>query len=332
MKWRNHIVPVVTLFLGIVVGFAVCMFTKGKVDKKAFVERREGGYRYINPLLECDIADDVMRNQELRPFRDKIETILTTSMNKGWASSVSVYFRELNDGIWFSIGDTERFVPASLRKVPLMVALLKQAERDKRSNLLERKVKFDLSRDYNAGQNIKPSQTMVPGREYAVGDLIYRMIVYSDNNAFTQLTRVVDSRELDNVYALLRMQNPRALKDDDFLSVQTYASFFRMLYNATYLGKEASAWALDVLAKSEFRAGLVAGVPPAVAVSHKFGEHSDAKAGTVQLHDCGIVYYPQHPYLLCVMSKGPNFESLDDVIVEVSRRIFAEVDAGHAQH
>jgi len=29
----------------------------------------------------------------------------------------------------------------------------------------------------------------------------------------------------------------------------------------------------------------------------------------VQLHDCGIVYYPETPYLLCVMTKGWNFET-----------------------
>ncbi|HEY5973624.1 MAG TPA: serine hydrolase [Geobacteraceae bacterium] len=332
MKWRNLVAPFAALLLGIAIGFVARGGTKNKVDKKAFVERREGGYKYINPLLECDIADDVLRNQELRPFKDKIEAYLNTRMDKRWASSVSVYFRELNDGLWFSIGDTERFVPASLRKIPLMIALLKQAEKGKGNGLLDRMVKFDLSRDYNADQNIKPSQTMVPGRGYAVRDLIYRMIVYSDNNAFTLLTKVVDSAEFDNVYAILRMQNPRATKDDDFLSVQTYASFFRVLYNATYLGREASDWALDILAKSEFKAGIVAGVPPIVTVSHKFGEHSDANAGTVQLHDCGIVYYPRHPYLVCVMSKGPNFEFLDDVIVEVSQRIFAEVDASRLQH
>jgi beta-lactamase class A len=155
------------------------------------------------------------------------------------------------------------------------------------------------------------------------------MIVQSDNNAFTLLARVVDPAELDRVYALLRMQNPRATGDDAFLSVQTYASFFRVLYNATYLSKEASEWALATLARSEFRAGLVAGVPSAVPVAHKFGEKSDPKAGVMQLHDCGIIYYPSHPYLLCVMSQGPSFEFLDDVIVAVSRLVYVGVAGQH---
>jgi beta-lactamase class A len=193
-------------------------------------------------------------------------------------------------------------------------------------------VPFDLNQDYNQAQNIKPSQSLVRGRSYTVRDLIRRMIVYSDNNAFTLLTKVVDPTEFDRVYATLRLQNPRAQQDDLFLSVQTYASFFRVLYNATYLSREGSEWALETLSRTDFRAGLVARIPSTLTVAHKFGEHSNPDEQTVQLHDCGIVYFPEHPYMLCVMSKGPSFEFLDDVIGEVSRIVFTEVDQQHQQH
>lgn len=334
MQWQKVAGFFLVLLLGVALGYAARDAVLNESSRHAFVERREGALNLINPLLECDIAGNVLKNRELRPFQKKIETFLNSRMDRRWAASVSIYFRELNDGLWFSIVETQKFVPASLRKVPLMIALLKRAESEKGAgkNLLDREVAFALSRDYNADQNIRPSRVMVPGHSYTVKDLIYRMIVYSDNNAFRLLTTVVDPLDLDNVYATLRLQNPGAAQDDDFLSVQTYASFFRVLYNATYLGKEASDWALDVMAKSEFRAGLIEGVPPGIMVSHKFGEHSDARDGTVQLHDCGIVYYPEHPYMLCVMSKGTNFEFLDDVIREVSRITFSEVDAQHRTH
>jgi len=336
MNLKKVVAPVLILVLGIAIGYAARDVMLKERTRNTFVERREGEVNHINPLLECDIADNVLRNVELRPFQEKLEAFLNTRMDKRWASSVSVYFRELNDGLWFSIGETRKFVPASLRKVPLMITLLKKAEQGKGERkgnaLLDREVKFELSRDYNADQNIKPSQLMVPGRRYTVRDLIYRMIVYSDNNAFRLLTTVADPVDLGNIYATLRIQNPAVTQDDDFLSVQTYASFFRILYNATYLNRESSDWALDLMSKSEFRAGLVEGVPPEVMVSHKFGEHSDARDGTVQLHDCGIIYYPQHPYMLCVMSQGPNFEFLDDVIREVSRITYSEVDEQHKKH
>lgn len=329
MKWRGLVIAAVLLGVGFTFGYVVHDTMADKKSKNSYVQRREGLHRHINPLLACDIADDVLGNRDLAPFKAKIADFLNHRMDKRWASSVSVYFRELNDGLWFSIGDAEKFIPASLRKVPLMIALLKQAERHRELKLLERQVTFDLGSDYNAAQNIKPSQTLQPGKKYRVDELIARMIIYSDNNAFTLLTKVVDPAELDYVYAMLSIKNPRDLQPDDYLSVQTYASFFRILYNATYLSREASEWALNLLAKTEFKAGLDNGVPPECEVSHKFGEKSDAGTGTVQLHDCGIVYYPKYPYLLCVMSKGPNFELLDDAIVEISRQVYTEVDAQH---
>ena len=329
---QKVLIPLIIFAVGVVAGASardVITKLKKKQDTPVYVERHEGQHNYINPLLGCDAADDVISNPEIIPFKKKIEQFLNSRMDKRRAVRVSVYYRELNDGYWFSIGDSEQFIPASMRKVPLMIALLKQAETD--SSLLGRLVTFDLSNDYNLNQNIKPVQTLVFGKKYTIRDLIYRMIVYSDNNAFTFLTKVVDPGLLDRVYSNLRLQNPRALKDDEFLSVQTYESFFRVLYNASYLSRSSSDWALEILSKSDFRAGLVSGVPPDVKVAHKFGEKSDSD-GTVQLHDCGIIYYPRHPYLLCVMSQGPNFELLDDVIAEISRIAYAEVDQQHRNH
>jgi beta-lactamase class A len=332
-KPHNILIYIFVFAAGIFIGIAArdtMLKVKSKPDKTGYVERREGQHNYINPLLACDVAGDVISNPDIVPFKEKIEQFLNTRLDKRWATKVGVYYRELDDGYWFSIGDTEKFIPASMRKLPLMIALLKQAETE--TKLLERVVTFDLSNDYNLNQNFKPTQTLVFGNTYTIRDLIYRMIVYSDNNAFTFLTKVVDPVLFDKVYSNLRLLNPRVTKDDEFLSVQTYESFFRILYNASYLTRDSSDWALDILSKSEFRTGLVSGVPSAIKVSHKFGEKSDAAEGTVQLHDCGIIYYPRHPYLLCVMSKGPNFEVLDDVIAEISRLAFTEVDQQHRNH
>jgi len=309
------------------VGAGVGFFTRGMLPRSAgessrtrYQEHRQGQLGNTNPLLACDAASEVLSDPEISSFKQSLETFL----NARAGEKTSVYFRELNDGLWFSIGDVEQYIPASLRKVPLMIAVLKQAEQE--SGLLDRKVKFTQSDD-SAQQNFKPSQGLVFGTSYSVKDLIYRMIVYSDNNAFALLTKIVNPPELMRVYSNLRMLDPQNVTSDNFLSVQTYESFFRVLYNCSYLSREASDWALELLSKSEFSAGLVAGVPPGVKVAHKFGEKSDEASGTVQLHDCGIVYYPQHPYLLCVMSKGQNFQSLSEGVAGVSRLVYAGIDA-----
>jgi hypothetical protein len=66
------------------------------------------------------------------------------------------------------------------------------------------------------------------------------------------------------------------------------------------------------------------------AVAHKFGEHtSQLSDGTVvsrELHDCGVIYFPGKPYLLCVMTKGSDFPTLAGVISTISRIAYNYVD------
>lgn len=55
------------------------------------------------------------------------------------------------------------------------------------------------------------------------------------------------------------------------LSVVEYSTFFRVLFNASYLSQASSEKALGYLAQSTFTAGLRAGVPAQVQIAHKFG-------------------------------------------------------------
>ena len=83
--------------------------------------------------------------------------------------------------------------------------------------------------------------------------------------------------------------------------------------------------ALDLLTKSEFKDGLVAGVPPGVTVAHKFGERGAEGERMRQLHDCGIVYCPRSPYVLCVMTRGEDFQQLIGTTEDISRLVYGEI-------
>lgn len=99
-------------------------------------------------------------------------------------------------------------------------------------------------------------------------------------------------------------------------------------YNASYLSKEYSQKVLEMLAAADFKLGLAAGVPPGVVVANKFGEREGLPDDQKQLHDCGIIYFPENPYLLCVMmTQGPNFEYLPTIIKMVSKMVYDEVES-----
>jgi hypothetical protein len=82
---------------------------------------------------------------------------------------------------------------------------------------------------------------------------------------------------------------------------------------------------MELLTGTDFRYGINAGVPQGITVAHKFGERvyvekiNSIDIETDQLHDCGIVYCPKGPYLICIMTKGHNFDTLKSIIKEISR-------------
>jgi beta-lactamase class A len=146
------------------------------------------------------------------------------------------------------------------------------------------------------------------------------MITKSDNFAANALIFYECGVDINKVSDDLRIFLPNDENAENFISVIDYASYFRVLYNSSYLNREMSEWALKLLSQTDFKEGLVAGVPSYVTVSHKFGERG--LPDYYQLHDCGIVYRSNSPYLLCIMTKGDGFKKMEEVISELSSRIY----------
>jgi len=46
----------------------------------------------------------------------------------------------------------------------------------------------------------------------------------------------------------------------------------------------------------------------------------------IQIHDCGIVYYPKNPYILCIMTRGTDFAVQERAIQDLSKFIYNKVD------
>lgn len=169
---------------------------------------------------------------------------------------------------------------------------------------------------------------MQAGKTYTIEKLLEYMIIESDNDATNALHAYLDTVSPEEPLFLISMEELGLLNrerlNDDSLTVQQAASIFRQLYNTSYLCKDLSQKALALLTRTTFRDGLVAGVPPGVAVAHKFGERRTEDGGR-QLHDCGIVYHPGGDYLLCIMSRGYDSHILAGVIGELSKLVYDEM-------
>ncbi len=283
---------------------------------------REGHGVFTNPLLECDIAADTISAPRMRferQFKDQVSAI----DGREGITEVAAYYRDLNNGPAFGINQNKEFFPASLLKVPLMMAFLKHAESD--STLLTKEVTFrKVNAPELAIQNILPDKALDDGKKYSVDELVQRMIAYSDNDAMETLYPLLPEKEYQDLYLNLGIDHIDPANAATALSVVEYSTFFRVLFNASYLSQASSEKALGYLAQSTFTAGLRAGVPAQVQIAHKFGER-DLGDGFYQLHDCGIVYVPKSPYLLCVMTRGTNRKVLEDAIRDISKFTYGQV-------
>lgn len=279
---------------------------------------------FINPLVGCDAREPSIEFTELRDFKRSIQERIDRLKKEKGVSSIAVYFRDLNNGPTFGIDQDMRFTPASLMKVPMMIACFKIAE--KRPEFLQQKAAKSDAVDFNAMETIKPSQVIVPNRQYTIEDLVRRTVAYSDNNALNLLISNVDNRQIEEIYQDLGIPSPQGALSEDYLTVKEYASFFRILFNASYLNKEMSKKALQFLSEVDFDHGLTGGIPKEIGVVHKFGERIIKNQNMVQFHDCGIIYYPSHPYLLCVMTRGSSLEQTLESIRDISRLTFEQID------
>lgn len=284
-------------------------------------EIRAGGYKFISPLLECEQSVFSSQINGLDPLHDKIEKKIADLKQEGVINDASVYFRDLSNGPWFGVNEHMPFSPASLLKLPVMMAYYKKAETE--PTLLDKKVKYG-GNDSLLEQTITPTNTIERGREYAIENLIEHMIIYSDNAALTVLEDNIDPVLIDKITLDLGIETANQGTPEDFMSVKGYAGLFRILYNASYLEKSLSEKALEILSRTEFTKGLVANVPKSIKISHKFGER-ELPGGVKQLHDCGIIYYPHHPYLLCIMTRGSDYKNLASVISQVSKTIYEDI-------
>lgn len=282
--------------------------------------RKTENYKFINPLLECESAS-FSQNVALDNLRNEILSGVASLKSKHLLTQISIYFRDLNNGPWLGIDEKEDFSPASLIKVPLLITYYKEAETNPdilKQSLTYTPIKIDK-------QDILPSVTLTPNQAYTVEELIRNMIVYSNNEAYELLLENIDNQLLINTYKDLGVNLSEAFNNPNgnIISVRDYAAFFRILYNGSYLSNEMSEKALKLLSEVQYQDGLIKGVNNSkILISHKFGERTYTDSGEKQLHDCGIVYLPQKPYLICVMTRGNDFSKLSAAITQISKIIY----------
>jgi len=244
-----------------------------------------------------------------QPLKPQINKTLTNVALQG---EYGVYFEDLTTGAWVGINEKDQYLPMSLLKVPTMVAVLKKVE----TGALSLDGVVIIQEDDLNGVSGSLAQKGA-GYRITVRDLLRIMIKESDNTALLTFNRrILTPEELEDAKQAIGVHSEN--DTDEAISPKGYSNILRSLYLSTYLRRPFSQIALSIMSETDYNTQLPAELPTDVKVAHKVG--FDANEGIY--HDCGIVYLPKKPYILCVMSKGTDYWQANKAISEISKTVY----------
>jgi len=215
-----------------------------------------------------------------------------------------IFFTDLKTGKTIKVNAGISFPAASLIKIPILIEVFKEAQEGRIR--LDRKL-IVTQKDQVGGSGILKSAP--PGSKITVLKAATLMIRESDNTATDMLIRLVGMEAVNRTTGELGCRKTlleRTIWDfaatdrgrDNVTSPQDMAFMLASIENTSFLNKDSCLAMKNILLGQKRRDVMTAYLPKELPVAHKTGELSGI------LHDCGIVYLPGRPYILCLLGKN----------------------------
>lgn len=238
-------------------------------------------------------------------FAEKEKVLETIRILRG---KYGVWFEDLETGGFFEINGREKMTAASLIKLPVMLALYREAEAG-RINLDE---VYQLKAEDKVGGGgslySRPEGYQITFRQMA--ELMGKQ---SDNTAFNIVVKRLGKEKIQNLIDSLGMRGTSF--EENLTTPEDMALFFRKLYKENLIYEKDREEILGFLTQTIWEDRIPAGVPAGVRVSHKIG----TEAGVIS--DAGIVF-GRRPFILVIMSEGVNKIEAKKALPEITRQIY----------
>jgi beta-lactamase class A len=302
--------PVILIFIiGGVVGWFV--HTTFILSNNAPDQQRK--YPLLSKRIFSESQNDILIN--FTPLRTAMREYAAKQPEK-----IGVYFEYLPSGTSIGVNDQVDVKLASLIKVPVVMAVYKQVEDGNIS--LDASVMIKKQHlDSRFGELWKRGV----GTKISLEEAIRYALVDSDNTAAALLADLLPDDAIVGVFDALDLPK---FKEGDFviLSTKNYSSILRSLYLSSYLQRSHSNIVLGLLTETKFNDKIPAGVPAGTIVAHKIGVFKTSGEQEEQIfNDCGIVYVPNRPYILCIMATGSE-DAARKHMQHISKMVYGYVE------
>ena len=284
---------------------------KSCTDKMAV--QRSHDYKLISPLFFSDIANE---SDDYALLKKNVAELVEQKITTGILSDFGLYFRKMENGSWYSYNANKGFHPGSLAKLPILLTYLKMAELN--PSLMNKELVFS-TKPANMPEQTFTDATIEIGKKYTIRDLLYHMIVFSDNYATNLLTDHINDEIYNKLFSDIGIPTPKG--DPNYqISAFEISKFLRILYNSTFLDNNSSEYGMSLLTQCRFNDGIKAGIPASVTIAHKFGEAGPTEMR--ELHETAIVFLNKSPYLLTIMTKGKDIHEQATLIKQISEMTY----------
>ncbi len=284
-----------------------------------YIINRVNGFDRVKPVLSVERQ---VESPQFNVLKMALSELIDSLRRTGMTSQASVYLREFDQGEWFSVNKEEEYHPASLMKVALLLCYLKVAESN--PAMLQQKWLYAKNKNQDTTPQFYTAPSIQAGKKYSLHELLYYMIAYSDNNATELLASRSDKNQLEKLFASFGLSPPVEDKARFTLNADTYSVFIKAIYNSAYLSPEFSEYAAELLSNCTFKEGFVKGIPDDTKIWHKFGEWRSA-GHDYELHEAGVFFVKEKPFLLTVMTRGKDTPKLAETISAIARKVYEKV-------
>lgn len=259
----------------------------------------KGEFKPIASLIKKILKD---KRESFNPQLLMIkEAILKTEKN--FPGIAGIIFYDIPSKNIISIRPNEVFAAASLIKVPIMISAMHQI---KIGNLNPDEVYTLKKEDFVGGGGFLKNQKL--GTKYTYNELIEFMVSQSDNTATDLLINKIGMDVINKDLGGLGFKTTKvyrtifdfeAIKDgnDNDTTPLEMMMFFKGLYEGSIYNKDISEKCISILKVQKYNDLIPRDLPKDIEIAHKTGE-LDA-----ELHDTGIIYLKDHPYILCLLGK-----------------------------
>lgn len=315
-------------------GIFTLLVLAGLIAFSYFFNRDSKPYKMMpSKTFSFDFKKDVLNNNilGLGANSSQLEKIFQKDIPAD-NGTYAVYVENMQSGEKFSLNEKEVFPAASLYKLILMAAILKEVEAGNLS--LDERISDTKGHLTKVLGSVDFGYENVSGTiGYTVDEALTRVGRISDNFAAIMLTeklrRVRLSKDSSQNGLLFQMADELGMERTDFDSdpidttAEDIAIYFKQLYQRKIVSDKVSQQIIDYLSLSNINNRIPAKLPKKVNVVHKTGELVGVR------HDAGIVYLDDtqtatsSAYTIVLLSKDLQHEDdAIDALAQISQDVY----------